>query len=105
MEVPGGGYLSLLLQRLGGHRERSSAKGTTARPDDSRLEALREEFEAEASFSLVFVVLKVGAPWILPLQAMAFEFLRGRLPIFLRALRTLLLGVVICALLVLAMGG
>jgi len=39
------------------------------------------------------------APWILPLQAMAFEILRGRLPMFLRALRTLMLGVVICVLL------
>jgi uncharacterized membrane protein len=80
------------------------------------------EFEHEASFNLVFVVLTVGAtliatlgllanspgvvigamvvaPWILPLQAMAFEILRGRLPMFLRALRTLVLGVVICVLL------
>jgi len=93
--------------------------------DPSRLEALRREFEHEASFSQVFVVLTIGAtliatlgllanspgvvigamvvaPWILPLQAMAFEILRGRLPMFLRALRTLLLGVVICVLL--AMG-
>ena len=93
--------------------------------EDDRLEALRLEFEQEASFSQVFVVLTVGAtliatlgllanspgvvigamvvaPWILPLQAMAFEILRGRVPMFLRALRTLLLGVVICVLL--AMG-
>jgi uncharacterized hydrophobic protein (TIGR00271 family) len=93
--------------------------------DNTRLDALREEFEHEASFSQVFVVLTVGAtliatlgllanspgvvigamvvaPWILPLQAMAFEILRGRLPMFLRALRTLLLGVLICVLL--AMG-
>lgn len=92
---------------------------------ESRLETLRHEFEHEASFSQVFVVLTVGAtliatlgllanspgvvigamvvaPWILPLQAMAFEILRGRLQMFLRALRTLLLGVVICVLL--AMG-
>jgi uncharacterized hydrophobic protein (TIGR00271 family) len=96
-----------------------------APPDDGRLDALRQEFEHEATFSQVFVVLTVGAtliatlgllanspgvvigamvvaPWILPLQAMAFEILRGRLPMFLRALRTLLLGVVICVLL--AMG-
>lgn len=94
-------------------------------PADTRLELLRREFEHEASFSQVFVVLTVGAtliatlgllanspgvvigamvvaPWILPLQAMAFEILRGRLPMALRALRTLLLGVVICVLL--AMG-
>ena len=93
--------------------------------DEARLDALRGEFEHEASFSQVFVVLTVGAtliatlgllanspgvvigamvvaPWILPLQAMAFEILRGRLPMFLRALRTLLLGVLICVLL--AMG-
>ncbi len=100
---------------------------STAAPDDSRLMALRREFEHEARFSLVFVVLTVGAsliaslgllanspgvvigamvvaPWILPLQAMAFEILRGRLPMFLRALRTLLLGVVICVLLAMGVG-
>lgn len=81
-----------------------------------RLEALRMEFEQDARFGLVFVVLTLGAatiatlgllansaavvigamvvaPWILPLQAMAFEVLRGSLPNFLRALRTLLCGV------------
>ncbi|CAK6694109.1 DUF389 domain-containing protein [Synechococcus sp. CBW1107] len=95
--------------------------------DDARLEVLRREFEHEASFNLVFVVLTVGAtliatlgllansagvvigamvvaPWILPLQAMAFEILRGRLKMFLRALRTLLLGVVICVLLAMGVG-
>jgi uncharacterized hydrophobic protein (TIGR00271 family) len=95
--------------------------------DNTRLDALREEFEHEASFSQVFVVLTVGAtliatlgllanspgvvigamvvaPWILPLQAMAFEILRGRLPMFLRALRTLMLGVLICVLLAMAVG-
>ena len=89
------------------------------------LEGLRHEFEEDGAFSQVFVVLTVGAtliatlgllanspgvvigamvvaPWMLPLQAMAFEILRGRLRMFLRALRTLLLGVVICVLL--AMG-
>jgi uncharacterized hydrophobic protein (TIGR00271 family) len=94
---------------------------------EARLDALREEFEHEASFSQVFVVLTVGAtliaslgllanspgvvigamvvaPWILPLQAMAFEILQGRLPMFLRALRTLMLGVVICVLLAMAVG-
>ena len=62
---------------------------------DERLAALQQEFEHDASFSQVFVVLTVGAtviatlgllanspgvvigamvvaPWILPLQAMAF---------------------------------
>jgi uncharacterized hydrophobic protein (TIGR00271 family) len=94
---------------------------------DERLAALQQEFEHDASFSQVFVVLTVGAtliaslgllanspgvvigamvvaPWIMPLQAMAFEILRGRLPMFLRALRTLLLGVVICVLLAMAVG-
>jgi uncharacterized hydrophobic protein (TIGR00271 family) len=93
--------------------------------DDSRLEALRQEFEHEASFNQVFVVLTVGAtliatlgllanspgvvigamvvaPWILPLQAMAFAILTGRLSMVLQALRTLLLGVAICALLAMA---
>lgn len=83
-----------------------------------RLAALRQEFQSDAQFGQVFVVLTVGssliaslgllansaavvigamvvAPWILPLQAMAFQVLRGRLPAFLQALRTLLLGVVI----------
>jgi uncharacterized hydrophobic protein (TIGR00271 family) len=94
---------------------------------DGRLEGLRREFEREAAFTQVFVVLTVGAtliatlgllansagvvigamvvaPWILPLQAMAFEILQGRLPMFLRALRTLLLGVVICVLLAMGVG-
>jgi uncharacterized hydrophobic protein (TIGR00271 family) len=92
---------------------------------DSRLDTLRQQFEHEAGFTQVFMVLTVGAtliatlgllanspgvvigamvvaPWILPLQAMAFEVLQGRLPMFLRALRTLLLGVLISVLL--AMG-
>ena len=96
-------------------------------PDPARLDALRQQFEHEARFSQVFVVLTVGAtliaslgllanspgvvigamvvaPWILPLQAMAFEILQGRLPMFLRALRTLLLGVLICVLLAMAVG-
>jgi uncharacterized hydrophobic protein (TIGR00271 family) len=92
---------------------------------DSRLDTLRQQFEHEAGFTQVFLVLTVGAtliatlgllanspgvvigamvvaPWILPLQAMAFEVLQGHLPMFLRALRTLLLGVLISVLL--AMG-
>lgn len=117
-------------QRQDRDPDRTNEGGTTvsssASPsDDSRLEALCLEFEHEASFSQVFVVLTVGAtliatlgllanspgvvigamvvaPWILPLQAMAFEILRGRLAMFLRALRTLLLGVGICVLLAMA---
>ena len=99
----------------------------TAPPDNARLDALRQEFEHDAAFSQVFVVLTVGAtliatlgllanspgvvigamvvaPWILPLQAMAFEIMRGRLVKFLRALRTLMLGVVICVLLAMGVG-
>ena len=83
-----------------------------------RLEALRLDFERDARFSLVFVVLTLAAsliatlgllansaavvigamvvaPWILPLEAMAFEVVRGSLPGVLRALRTLLQGVVL----------
>ena len=85
---------------------------------ERRRQALQQEFQQDARFSLVFVVLTLGAaliatlgllanspavvigamvvaPWILPLQAMAFEVLRGSLPSFLRALRTLLLGVLL----------
>ena len=99
----------------------------TAPSDDGRLAALQQEFEHDASFNQVFVVLTVGAtliatlgllanspgvvigamvvaPWIMPLQAMAFEIMRGRLVKFLGALRTLMLGVVICVLLAMAVG-
>jgi uncharacterized hydrophobic protein (TIGR00271 family) len=97
--------------------------GPDADPSDpvnleQRRQALQQEFQQDASFSLVFVVLTLGAaliatlgllanspavvigamvvaPWILPLQAMAFEVLRGSLPSFGRALRTLLLGVLL----------
>lgn len=85
---------------------------------EQRRTALQHEFQQDASFSLVFVVLTLGAaliatlgllanspavvigamvvaPWILPLQAMAFEVLRGSLPSFGRALRTLMLGVLL----------
>jgi uncharacterized hydrophobic protein (TIGR00271 family) len=85
---------------------------------EQRRQALEQEFQRDASFSLVFVVLTLGAaliatlgllanspavvigamvvaPWILPLQAMAFEVLRGSLPSFVRAMRTLLLGVLL----------
>jgi uncharacterized hydrophobic protein (TIGR00271 family) len=90
----------------------------TPTPPSQRLQLLQQEFEADASFGLVFVVLTVGsaliatlgllansaavvigamvvAPWILPLQAMAFQVLRGSLPCFLNGLRTLALGVAI----------
>jgi uncharacterized hydrophobic protein (TIGR00271 family) len=103
----------------------TTVNSSASSSDDSRLEALSQEFEHEASFNQVFVVLTVGAtliatlgllanspgvvigamvvaPWILPLQAMAFEILTGRLSMVLRALRTLLLGVAICALLAMA---
>ncbi|MCP9850398.1 DUF389 domain-containing protein [Cyanobium sp. Morenito 9A2] len=99
--------------------------GTAA--EDGRLVALKEEFEREASFSQVFVVLTVGAsliatlgllanspgvvigamvvaPWIMPLQAMAFEILRGRVGMLLRAFRTLMLGVLICVVLSMGLG-
>ncbi len=95
--------------------------------EEGRLDALRLEFEHDATFNQVFVVLTVGAtliatlgllanstgvvigamvvaPWIMPLQAMAFEILRGRLPMFLRALCTLMLGVLICVVLAMAVG-
>ena len=83
-----------------------------------RLTALAREFSDDARFGPVFVVLTIGAaliatlglladspavvigamvvaPWILPLQAMAFQVLRGSLPAFLLALRTLSLGVLL----------
>jgi uncharacterized hydrophobic protein (TIGR00271 family) len=100
---------------------------TPAPAADVRLAALQQEFEHDASFNQVFVVLTIGAtliatlgllanspgvvigamvvaPWIMPLQAMAFEILRGRAAMFLRALRTLLLGVVICVAVAMAVG-
>ncbi|MFS6826865.1 DUF389 domain-containing protein [Cyanobium sp. ATX-6F1] len=98
-----------------------------AAAEEGRLEALTKEFEREASFNQVFVVLTVGAsliatlgllanspgvvigamvvaPWIMPLQAMAFEILRGRVGMLLRAFRTLMLGVVICVALSMGLG-
>ncbi len=92
-----------------------------------RLAGLQQEFAADARFSQVFVVLTLGAtliaslgllansaavvigamvvaPWILPLQAMAFQVLRGSLPSFLRALRTLLLGVLLAVLVSVGVG-
>jgi uncharacterized hydrophobic protein (TIGR00271 family) len=93
---------------------------STALAHRRRLDQLRQEFQLDAHFGLVFIVLTIGssliaslgllansaavvigamvvAPWILPLQAMAFEVLRGSFPAFLRALRTLLVGVAIGA--------
>ncbi|HYP02950.1 MAG TPA: DUF389 domain-containing protein [Cyanobium sp.] len=89
--------------------------------------ALEAEFAGDAAFDPVFVVLTVGAtllatqglladsaavvigamvvaPWILPLQAMAFAILQGRLVEVLRAFRTLMLGVTICLGLSVALG-
>ena len=99
----------------------------SATPEARRLEALQEEFERDASCNQVFLVLTVGAtliatlgllanspgvvigamvvaPWIMPLQAMAFEIAHGRLAMVGRALRTLLVGVAICVLLAMAVG-
>ena len=99
----------------------------SATPEARRLEALQEEFERDASCNQVFLVLTVGAtliatlgllanspgvvigamvvaPWIMPLQAMAFEIAQGRLAMVGRALRTLLVGVAICVLLAMAVG-
>lgn len=81
----------------------------------ARMAALAHEFAQDARCSRVFVVLTVGAaliatlgllansaavvigamvvaPWIQPLEAMAFEVLRGSAFHFARALRTLLIG-------------
>ncbi|MCP9909956.1 DUF389 domain-containing protein, partial [Cyanobium sp. BA20m-p-22] len=99
----------------------------SATPEARRLEALQEEFERDASCNQVFLVLTVGAtliatlgllanspgvvigamvvaPWIMPLQAMAFEIAQGRLAMVGRAMRTLLVGVAICVLLAMAVG-
>jgi uncharacterized hydrophobic protein (TIGR00271 family) len=99
----------------------SQSRERSLQADRDRLAALREEFAQDARFGQVFLVLTVGssliaslgllanspavvigamvvAPWILPLQAMAFQVLRGQFPDFLRALRTLLLGVAIAVL-------
>ncbi|MEB3265666.1 MAG: DUF389 domain-containing protein [Cyanobacteriota bacterium] len=90
-------------------------------------EGLRHEFEREGAFNEVFIVLTLGAtliatlglladsaavvigamvvaPWILPLQAMAFEILEGRPARVARALRTLLFGVAITLVLAAVLG-
>jgi uncharacterized hydrophobic protein (TIGR00271 family) len=97
---------------------RSQPANRSLQADKTRLVTLRDEFTADASFGQVFAVLTLGstviatlgllanspsvvigamvvAPWILPLQAMAFQVLRGQFPDFLRALRTLGLGVLL----------
>jgi len=97
-------------------REATPKAPVAAAAGESALEA---EFTGDAAFDPVFVVLTVGAtllatqglladsaavvigamvvaPWILPLQAMAFAILQGRLREVLRAFRTLMLGVGIC---------
>jgi len=99
----------------------------TATPEAARLADLQQEFERDARCNQVFLVLTVGAtliatlgllanspgvvigamvvaPWIMPLQAMAFEIAQGRLAMAGRALRTLLLGVAICVLLAMGVG-
>jgi uncharacterized hydrophobic protein (TIGR00271 family) len=105
----------------------SQSRERSLRADRDRLAALRGEFEHDARFGQVFVVLTIGssliaslgllanspavvigamvvAPWILPLQAMAFQVLRGQFPAFLRALRTLLLGVAMAVLVSVGVG-
>jgi uncharacterized hydrophobic protein (TIGR00271 family) len=57
-----------------------------------------------ANSPAVVIGAMVVAPWILPLQAMAFQVLRGQFPDFLRALRTLLLGVAIAVLVSVGVG-
>lgn len=80
--------------------------------------ALTEEFEKESKLDEVYIVLTIGAgliaslglladspavvigamlvaPWILPLRAVAFGILQGRLPLVAGALLTLASGVVV----------
>ena len=104
------------------HLENTETQPGSRLDDDGskarRLERLRRDFLADARFSQVFAVLTVGssliasfglladsaavvigamvvAPWMQPLQAMAFQVLQGSVVDLLRALRTLLLGVLI----------
>ncbi|TVS01523.1 MAG: DUF389 domain-containing protein [Cyanobium sp. PLM2.Bin73] len=97
---------------------RSQPANRSLQADKTRLAALRDEFGSDARFGQVFAVLTLGstviatlgllanspavvigamvvAPWIMPLQAMAFQVLRGQFPDFLRALSTLALGVLL----------
>jgi uncharacterized hydrophobic protein (TIGR00271 family) len=96
-------------------------------PSDKRIAGLQQELESNAAFDEVYGVLTVGAsliatlgllansagvvigamvvaPWILPLQAMAFDILRGRIGGVLRAFATLMLGVLICLVLSVLLG-
>ncbi len=96
-------------------------------PLDPRHAALQRDFENDGDFDEVFVVLTIGAsviatlglllnsagvvigamvvaPWILPLQTMAFEILRGRAGQVVRAFLSLMLGVAICLLISAALG-
>ena len=80
--------------------------------------ALTEEFEKESKLDEVYIVLSIGAgliaslglvadspavvigamlvaPWILPLRAVAFGILQGRLPLVVSALFTLATGVLL----------
>ncbi|MCP9886409.1 DUF389 domain-containing protein [Cyanobium sp. ATX 6A2] len=97
---------------------RSQPAKRSLQADKTRLVALRDEFGSDARFGQVFAMLTLGstviatlgllanspavvigamvvAPWIMPLQAMAFQVLRGQFPDFLRALSTLALGVLL----------
>ena len=92
-----------------------------------RQAAMQRDFEKDGDFDEVFVVLTIGAsviatlglllnsagvvigamvvaPWILPLQTMAFEILQGRAGQVLRAFLSLMLGVAICLLISAALG-
>ena len=96
----------------------SSGRKDVMVDSSERLATLTREFEADARFNMVFIVLTVGsaliatlgllansagvvigamvvAPWIMPLQAMAFQVLGGHLRPFLKALITLTLGVLV----------
>ncbi|MFO8236955.1 MAG: DUF389 domain-containing protein [Prochlorococcaceae cyanobacterium] len=97
---------------------RSQPANRSLQADKDRLTTLRDEFAGDARFGQVYAILTLGstiiatlgllanspsvvigamvvAPWILPLQAMAFQVLRGQFPDFLHALRTLALGVLL----------
>ena len=106
---------------------RSPSPPRSLQTDKTRLAILCDEFAADARFGQVFAVLTLGssliaslgllansaavvigamvvAPWILPLQAMAFQVLRGEFPEFLLGLRTLALGVAMGLMVSMAVG-
>ncbi len=61
-------------------------------------------FGLVANSAAVVIGAMVVAPWILPLQAIAFGILQGRFPLVLRALSTLLLGVALTVVLSVGIG-